>query len=180
MKVGFLTIREFDQFRITLNSILESDLEDIIDVISPKLEYLYANINNMKTRYGDLSFSLIIENLFSGLPLPNFMKHHAEGLMGKLSSGFGLFGGTQEKTISDYQKIIFVFAGGLNFNELKSIKRNVMISLPFKKPYPWAPSGVGHLSDKIIICVRLEEICGKNFEIISNSFYNKNEAVHWL
>ena len=33
---------------------------------------------------------------------------------------------------------------------------------------------------KIIICVRLEEMCGKNFEIISNSFYNKNEAVQWL
>ena len=91
----------------------------------------------MKSRYGDLSFSLIIENLFSGLPLPNFMKHHAEGLMGKLSSGFGLFGGAQEKTISDYQKIIFVFAGGLNFYELKSIKRNVMISLfTFQKDGP--------------------------------------------
>ena len=112
-------------------------MEDIIDVISPKLEYLYANINDMKSRYGDLSFSLIIENLFSGLPLPNFMKHHAEGLMGKLSSGFGLFGGAQEKTISDYQNIIFVFAGGLNFYELKSIKRNVMISLfTFQKDGP--------------------------------------------
>ena len=143
------------------------------------MEYLYANINDMKSRYGDLSFSLIIENLFSGLPLPNFMKHHAEGLMGKLSSGFGLFGGAQEKTISDYQKIIFVFAGGLNFYELKSIKRNVMIQ-SFQK----SPIG-GHLvltnfMAKIIICVRLEEMCGKNFEIISNSFYNKNEAVQWL
>ena len=107
--------------------ISESDLEDIIDVISPKLEYLYANINDMKSRFGDLSYSIIIENLFGGLPLPNFMKHHAEGLMGKLSSGFGLFGGAQEKTISDYQNIIFVFAGGLNFFELKSIKRKMMI-----------------------------------------------------
>ena len=104
----------------------ESDLEDIIDVISPKLEYLYANINDMKSRYGDVSFSLVIENLFTGLPIPNFMKHHSEGLMGKISSGFGLFSSQQEKTISDYQNIIFVFAGGLTFSELKSIKRKMI------------------------------------------------------
>ena len=132
----------------------------------------------MKSRYGDLSFSLIIENLFSGLPLPNFMKHHAEGLMGKLSSGFGLFGGAQEKTIRDYQNVIFVFAGGLNFTELKSIKRKVIISTTVINLL-WFFSD-NTVRQKMINFIRLEEICGKNFEIISNSFYNKNEALQWL
>ena len=65
----------------------DSELEDIIDSINPRFEYLYSNMQAMKDKYGDFGIAEIVTNLFSGLPVPSFMRHHEEGLMGKLASG---------------------------------------------------------------------------------------------
>ena len=128
----------------------DASLDEIVDQVNPKFEYLYSNITKLKADYSGLGFMQILENLFIGLPVPNFIRHHEEGLMGKLSSGFGLFGGgTKKSEPKDYKEVNLVFCSGITFNEIRQIQL---------------------LSDKI----------GIKFNIITNGFYTKHNILSWL
>jgi len=54
---------------------------------------LKADIALCNKKYGTYGCAQFLETLFMGMPVPNFMEKIEDGLIGKLSSGFGLFGG---------------------------------------------------------------------------------------
>ena len=109
----------------------------------------------LRDDYAGLDYVTIIENLFTGLPMPSFIRHHTGSLMGKLTSGFGgLFGAKTEtaKELRDYDHITLFFAGGLTLTEVGQIEQ---------------------LGEKL-------GDSGKKLKIVTSGFYHKKETVQWF
>ena len=60
----------------TLQYFSGAELEDIIDIVTPRIEYAFANFQRFRQQYEGLDYVAVIENLFTGLPLPSFIRHH--------------------------------------------------------------------------------------------------------
>ena len=74
---------------------LDSQLGEIQKAVEKKLYTLKKDILKCIRRFGDFGMAPVVENLFVGLPLPNFLQQHEAGLMGKLASGLGGFFGSK-------------------------------------------------------------------------------------
>ena len=60
-----------------------------------------ADLAMCNKRYGTYGSAQILETLLMGMPVPNFIEKIEDGLLGKLSSGFGFFGGVGSAKPSD-------------------------------------------------------------------------------
>ena len=70
-----------------------ASLDEIRTRVEQRFGQMKADIALCNKKYGTYGCAQILETLLMGMPVPNFMEKIEDGLIGKLSSGFGLFGG---------------------------------------------------------------------------------------
>jgi len=103
----------------------DASLDEIRARVEQRFGQLKADIALCNKKYGTYGCAQFLETLFMGMPVPNFMEKIEDGLIGKLSSGFGLFGGggaAKPSHPKEFSRILVVVIGGLTFAETKQIK----------------------------------------------------------